>query len=72
MSDDLRSRFGLPEDAEAEQVAQALERAARDIRLGDSAEADLIRAIEGQQAAKRDDDLIRALTGGGGEADDAL
>ena len=63
MSDDIRSRFGLPEDLEAEQAAQALERAARDIRLGDSAEADLIRAIEARQAAKRDDELIRALAG---------
>jgi hypothetical protein len=58
-------RFGLPQDLEAEQAAQALERAARDIRLGNSAEADLIRAIEEQQAAKRDDELTRALLGRG-------
>jgi hypothetical protein len=60
-------RFGLPQDLEAEQAAQALERAARDIRLGNSAEADLIHAIEAQQAAKRDDELMRNLTGAGSE-----
>jgi hypothetical protein len=37
-------------------------------RLGNSAEADLIRAIEEQQAAKRDEDLIRALIGGSDDA----
>jgi hypothetical protein len=68
MSDHVRSRFGLPEDLEAEQAHRPLETAARDIRLGDSAEGDLIRVIEQQQAAKRDDDLIRALTGGSDDA----
>jgi hypothetical protein len=65
MCDDIRSRYGLPEDLSAERAAEALEEAARAIRLGDSHEADLIDVIRVQAASKYDPELMRKLSGEG-------
>jgi hypothetical protein len=64
MSDSPTTPFGLPDNLKPEEVAQALEDAAAEIRRSGSHDAWLLDAIAKQKAAKRDDDLIRGLLGG--------
>jgi hypothetical protein len=61
MSDEAR-KHGLPENLSAEEVAQALEDAASEIRRGDSHEGWLLDAISSHADKKRED--TRRLLGG--------
>jgi 2-keto-3-deoxy-L-rhamnonate aldolase RhmA len=65
MSDSIAKRFGLPENLEPDQVADALEAAAGEIRRAGTHEGFLLDVLADQEEAKRDDDLIRALIGRG-------
>lgn len=65
MSDNMAKRYGLPENLKPEEVAQALEDAASEIRKGSTHDGWLLDAISAYAGKKRDE--TRRLLGGGSD-----